>query len=68
MRLEVMAERKPQRQVRCQNQYVYDRLSPEKVSQVYHWLVPEKREKEPSARIAVAENEKAHSHLRPSLF
>ena len=48
-----MAERKPQRQVRCQNQYVYDRLSPEKVSQVYHWLVPDKPEPEPAHAIAL---------------
>jgi len=63
-----MAERKPQRQVRCQNQYVYDRLSPEKVSQVYHWLVPDKPEPEPAHAIALVENEKTHSPLRSSFF
>ena len=63
-----MAERKPQRQVRCQNQYVYDRLSPEKVSQVYHWLVPDKPEQEQAHAVAPIENEKIHSHLRSSFF
>jgi hypothetical protein len=63
-----MAKGKPQRQVRCQNQYVYDRLSPEKVSQVYHWLVPHQPEPEPSHAIALIENEKTHRHLRSSLF
>jgi len=63
-----MAERKPQRQVRCQNQYVYDRLSPEKVSQVYHWLVPDKPEQEPAHAIALVENEKTHRPLRSSFF
>lgn len=63
-----MAERKRQRQVRCQNQYVYDRLSSQKISQVYHWLVPDELEHEPSANLAVAENEKDRSHLRPSFF
>jgi hypothetical protein len=63
-----MAERKPRRPVRCQNQYVYDRLSPEKVSQVYHWLVPDKPEPEHSRAIAIIENEKTHRHLRSSFF
>jgi hypothetical protein len=61
-----MAERKRQRQVRCQNQYVYDRLSSQKISQVYHWLVPDQPQSEPSAKLAVVENEKDRSHLRPS--
>lgn len=63
-----MAERKSQRQVRCQNQYVYDRLSPQKMSQVYHWLVPEEDENEQAAKVTVAKDEKACSHLRPSFF
>ena len=63
-----MAERKSQRQVRCQNQYVYDRLSSQKMSQVYHWLVPDQPQNEPSAKLAVAENEKDRSHLRPSFL
>jgi hypothetical protein len=49
-----MAERKNQRQVRCQNQYVYDRLSSEKVLQVYHWLVPEEPEPERTEELIVA--------------
>jgi hypothetical protein len=63
-----MAERKNQRQVRCQNQYVYDRLSSQKMSQVYHWLVPDQPQSEPCAKLAVAENEKDRSHLRPSFL
>ena len=64
-----MAERKSQRQVRCQNQYVYDRLSSQKMSQVYHWLVPnDEPEREPTAKLAIAENEKGRSHLRPSFL
>jgi hypothetical protein len=63
-----MAERQRQRQVRCQNQYVYDRLSSQKMSQVYHWLVPNQPESEQSVKLAVAENEKDRSHLRPSFL
>jgi hypothetical protein len=63
-----MAERKSQRQVRCQNQYVYDRLSSQKVSQVYHWLVPDEPESRPSTKLVAAENEKDRSHLRPSFL
>ena len=63
-----MAERKSQRRVRCQNQYVYDRLSSQKMSQVYHWLVPDEPEREPTTKLAIAENEKDRSHLRPSFL
>ena len=63
-----MAERQRQCQVRCQNQYVYDRLSSQKMSQVYHWLVPNQPEIEQSVKLAVAENEKDRSHLRPSFL
>ena len=45
-----MAERKRQRQVCCQNQYVYDRLASQKISQVYHWLVPDPPERSKSDR------------------
>jgi hypothetical protein len=61
-----MAERKSQRQVRCRSQYIYDRLSSEKMSQVYHWLVPDPPQNEPPAKLAVTENEKDRRHLRPS--
>lgn len=63
-----MAELKSQRQVRCQNQYVYDRLSSQKMSQVYHWLVPDETESKPSTKLVAAENEKDRSHLRPSFL
>lgn len=63
-----MAERKRQRQVRCQNQYVYDRLSSQKISQVYHWLVPDEAQREASTNLIIAENEKERSHLCPSLL
>ena len=63
-----MAERKSQRQVRCQNQYVYDRLSSQKMSQVYHWLVPEELENKPATKLVAAENEKDRGHLRPSFL
>jgi len=63
-----MAERKSQRQARCQNQYVYDRLSSQKMSQVYHWLVPDEPESKPSTKLVAAENEKDRSHLRPSFL
>lgn len=66
-----MAERKDHRQVRCQNQYVYDRLSSQKVSQVYHWLVPPEEEEsrsEKDSTLTVAKNEKERSHLRPSFL
>ena len=63
-----MVERKSQRQVRCQNQYVYDRLSSQKMSQVYHWLVPDEPESKQRARLISAENEKDRSHLRPSFL
>ena len=61
-----MAERKGQRRVRCENQYGYDRLSSQKMSQVYHWLVPDDEAgREPLAKVTTAENEKDRSHLRP---
>jgi hypothetical protein len=63
-----MVERKSQRQVRCQNQYVHDRLSSQKISQVYHWLVPDEPESKQSAKLITAENEKERSHLRPSFL
>jgi hypothetical protein len=63
-----MAERKSQRQVRCQNQYVYDRLSSQKMSQVYHWLVRDELQSEPSTKLAIAENEKDRSDLRASFL
>ena len=63
-----MAERKRQHRVRCQNQYVYDRLSSQKMSQVYHWLVPDEPESKPSTELVATENEKDRSHLRPSFL
>ena len=64
-----MAERKRQRHVRCENQYVYDRLSSQKMSQVYHWLVPDDEAgREPLAKVTTAEHEKDRSHLRPSFL
>jgi hypothetical protein len=63
-----MAERKRQRQVRCQNQYLYDRLSSQKMSQVYRWLVPDEPENDPSVKVTVSENEKDRRHLRPSFL
>jgi hypothetical protein len=47
---------------------VYDRLSSQKISQVYHWLVPDELENEPSAQLILSENEKDRSHLRPSFL
>ena len=64
-----MAERKGQRRVRCENQYVYDRLSSQKMSQVYHWLVPDDQtEREFLAKVTTAEHEKDRRHLRPSFL
>ena len=64
-----MAERKRQRRVRCENQYVYDRLSSQKRSRVYHWLVPDDEAgREPLAKVTTAEHEKDRSHLRPSFL
>ena len=63
-----MAEGKRQRQVRCENQYVQDRLSSRKMSQVYHWLVPDEPQRPPAAELAFAEHEKDRSHLRPSFL
>jgi len=64
-----MAERKGQRRVRCENHYVYDRLSSQKMSQVYHWLVPDDQTgRESLAEVTTVENEKYRSHLRPSFL
>jgi hypothetical protein len=64
-----MAERKGERRVRCETQYVYDRLSSQKMSQVYHWLVPDDpARRESLARVTSAEDEKDRSHLRPSFL
>ena len=61
-----MAERKGQRRVRCENQYVYDRLSSQKMSQVYHWLVPDDQTgRESLVKVTTAENEQDCRHLRP---
>jgi hypothetical protein len=60
-----MAERQRQRRVRCENQYGYDRLSSQKMSQVYHWLVPDDQTGHESlAKVTTTENEKDRSHLR----
>jgi hypothetical protein len=63
-----MAERKRQRQLRCENNYVYDRLSSQKISQVYHWLVPDPPQPQPATELALAEHEKDRRHLRPSFL
>jgi hypothetical protein len=64
-----MAERKRQRRVRCENQYVYDRLSSQKMSQVYHWLVPDDQAgRESLTKVSTAANEKDRRHLRPSFL
>jgi hypothetical protein len=63
-----MAERKRQHRVRCQNQYEYDRLSLEKMSQVYHWLVRDEPESEHVTKVACAGNEKDGRHLRASFL
>ena len=65
-----MAERRSQRKVCCQNHYVYDRLAAQKMSQVYHWLVPESDEprSQESAQLSLVENEKERRHLRPSFL
>lgn len=64
-----MAERKGQRRVRCENHYVYDRLSSQNMSRVYHWLVPDDPTgRESLAKVTPAENEKHRSHLRPSFL
>jgi hypothetical protein len=65
-----MAERKGQHKVRCRNQYVYDRLSPQKMSQVYHWLVPPEEESpgDQNVLLTIAKNEKERSYLRPGFL
>jgi hypothetical protein len=63
-----MAEGKRQRRVRCQHQYIYDRLSAQKMSQVYRWLVPAGPGNEPAARLSIGAYEKNRSDLRPSLL
>jgi len=64
-----MAERKGQRRVRCENQYVYDRLSSQKMSQVYHWLVPDDQAgRESLTKVRTAANEKDRRHLRLSFL
>ena len=64
-----MAEQTRQPKLRCHTQYVSDRLASQKISQIYHWLVPEQEAvtEEKSAELT-AKNEKERSHLRPSLF
>lgn len=65
-----MAERRRQPKLRCHNQYVSDRLASQKISQVYHWLVPEMEagSSEKSDELTKATNEKERSHLRPSFL
>jgi hypothetical protein len=63
-----MAERNLKHSLRCQNQYQHDRLSSQKMSQVYHWLVPEEPVREPAATLTIAQHEKDRSHLRSSFL
>ena len=63
-----MAEGKRQRQVRCENQYVQDRLSSQKMSRVYRWLVPDEPQRQPAVELALCEHEKDRSHLRPGFL
>ena len=65
-----MAEPKRQRSVRCQFHYLPDRHVPQKMSQVYQWLVPQG---EPgtlpqSSELTTAHYEKNRSHLRSSFL
>ncbi len=63
-----MAERKPKRRVRCENKYVYDRLSSQKLLQVYHWLVPDQWDQETAVVTATHRYEESRGHLRTSIL
>jgi hypothetical protein len=63
-----MAERKAKRRVRCEDKYVYDRLSSQKLSQVYHWLVPDVCDRETAVVAATHRYEESRSHLRTSVL
>lgn len=65
-----MAEPKRQRRLRCQIHYQPDRHVPQKMSQVYRWLVPQ--EEPPTAgqpsELTTKHYEKDRSHLRSSIL
>jgi hypothetical protein len=65
-----MAERRRQFKMRCQIHFLPDRHVPQKMSQVYHWLVPETSDEagQQSAHLSETPRAKDHRHLRPSFF
>jgi hypothetical protein len=65
-----MAESRRQRSLRCQIHYLPDRHVPQKMSQVYRWLVPEAEAGEAPERsdLTTAQYEKNRSHLRSSFL
>ena len=65
-----MAESKRQPRLRCQIHFQPDRHVRQKLSQVYHWLVPQSElgTTPEAGQLSTAQDAKERSHLRPSLF
>jgi hypothetical protein len=63
-----MAKRARQPKLRCQIHFMPDRHVLQKLSQVYHWLVPESAAGPQSTPLAAAGHEKDSRHLRSSLL
>lgn len=65
-----MAEPKRQQSLRCQIHYLPDRHVPQKMSQVYRWLVPEEEPgtaQQPN-ELTTTHYETDRSHLRSSVL
>jgi len=65
-----MAERRGQRKLRCQINYLPDRHVLQKMSEVYRRLVPGPQPggNQPSGQLTTVEREKDRSHLRSSFL
>lgn len=65
-----MAEGKRQPRMRCQTHYLPDRHVPQKMLQVYQWLVPEPEGEsaQPDNQLSSSARAKDHGHLRSSFL
>ena len=65
-----MAESRRQPRMRCQIHYLPDRHVPQKMSQVYQWLVPESERgpAQPVSQLTTSQRAKDRSYLRSSFL
>jgi hypothetical protein len=65
-----MAKFRRQPRLRCQIHFLPDRHVVQKMSQVYHWLVPESEPEisQRSSQLSIGQHAKDSRHLRPSFL